>query len=156
MGSTFSNNNYQDSSSDNNENITCSFNNENFSSSSSSNNSEEDSPSVDYDKQIITSYHDRIANIKNYLFKIYTGKNGKNEINVSNNSHSSSLLPMDQNHVIGDPTSKYIKKEIIETIKLDDIYDKYCLSKNVLLKIEGEKIRNLTLNNCNLTYLDGI
>jgi FkbM family methyltransferase len=72
-------------------------------------------------------------------------ENGKNEINVANNSHSSSLLPMEQNHELGDPSSKYIKKEIIETMKLDDIYDKYCLAKNVLLKIDTQGFEKFVL-----------
>jgi hypothetical protein len=133
MGSTFSNNNYQDSSSDNNENITCSFNDENSSSSSSSSNSnnnsnsssnsrsnsssnsssEEDTPNVDYDKQIITSYHDRIVNIKNYLFKIYTGKNEKNEINK--------------------PTIKEIKNEILDKYyKETDLFNDITICKKIL------------------------
>ena len=52
---------------------------------------------------------------------------------------------MDQNHVIGDPTSKYINKEIIETIRLDDIFDKYCISKNVLLKIDTQGFEKFVL-----------
>ena len=72
MGSSFSTSYYQGSSSVNNEKITCSFNNENSSSSSSGSGSgDEDTSSCDdYDKQIITSYHNRIANTKNYIFKI--------------------------------------------------------------------------------------
>jgi FkbM family methyltransferase len=72
-------------------------------------------------------------------------ENKKNEINISNNSHSSSLLPMDKNHEIGDPTSKYIDKELVETIKLDDIFDNYCSDKNVLLKIDTQGYEKFVL-----------
>jgi FkbM family methyltransferase len=78
--------------------------------------------------------------------KLALGADNKmNEINISNNSHSSSLLPMDKNHEIGDPTSKYIDKELVETIKLDDIFDSYCSDKNVLLKIDTQGYEKFVL-----------
>ena len=110
MGSTFSTSYYQASSSVNNENITCSFNNENTNSSSSD---EDTSSCDDYDKQIITSYHNRIANIKNYFLKIYTGKNQINQINK--------------------PTIKEIKNEILDKYyKETDLFNDITVCKKIL------------------------
>jgi FkbM family methyltransferase len=72
-------------------------------------------------------------------------ENKMNEINISNNSHSSSILPMDKTHEIGDPTSKYIKKEKIETITLDSIFAQYCNTDGILLKIDTQGYEKFVL-----------
>jgi FkbM family methyltransferase len=64
---------------------------------------------------------------------------GESFINVSENSVSSSLLNMLPKHLNSAPDSKYISKEKIVVIKLDSIYDDYCLNnENVYLKIDTQ------------------
>jgi FkbM family methyltransferase len=72
-------------------------------------------------------------------------ENETSVINISNNSHSSSLLPMNDNHVEGDPTSTYISTEKVQTKKLDDIFDDYCSNKKVLLKIDTQGFEKYVL-----------
>ena len=66
-------------------------------------------------------------------------KNKKIKINISENSVSSSLLPMMKKHLSAAETSKYISSEIVNMYKLDSISEKY-LNKNskLFLKIDTQ------------------
>lgn len=63
---------------------------------------------------------------------------GKSEINVSENSFSSSLLNIHENHLNAAPQSKFIKKENIEVRKLDSMKDEFKLNdaKSIFLKLD--------------------
>lgn len=62
--------------------------------------------------------------------------NGTNEINISENFVSSSILPIAELTTDLYPDSKYIKTQKIELKRLDDVVCKMNLSKNILLKID--------------------
>lgn len=59
------------------------------------------------------------------------------EINISNNSVSSTLLNMLDSHIEGAPDSKVIGKEKVQVFALDEIGEKYVAdSKNIFIKID--------------------
>ena len=47
------------------------------------------------------------------------------EINISENSQSSSLLPILETHFKVAPTSKYVGKELVDVIPLSSVFEKY-------------------------------
>ena len=66
-------------------------------------------------------------------------KNAEVEINVANNSTSSSILPMMQSHISAAPYSSYVDKEKVSMITLDKISPKYVNEfKNIFLKIDTQ------------------
>lgn len=66
-------------------------------------------------------------------------KNTKNIINISKNSVSSSILNMSEEHIANSPDSKFISKQSIEEIKLDDIFNELKIeNKNLFLKIDTQ------------------
>ncbi|MFO0357180.1 MAG: FkbM family methyltransferase [Sphingobacteriaceae bacterium] len=72
---------------------------------------------------------------------------GKHEINISENSDSSSLLPMLPDHLNSAPDSKYISKEEIEVKKLDTIFDEITNhTDNIYLKIDTQGFEKSVLN----------
>ncbi|MEO6901884.1 MAG: FkbM family methyltransferase [Bacteroidia bacterium] len=65
------------------------------------------------------------------------GKKEKIEINISENSVSSTLLNMLDSHYKGAPDSKIIGKEKVQVVTLDEIGSTYCeKAKNIFLKID--------------------
>jgi FkbM family methyltransferase len=48
-------------------------------------------------------------------------KRGQIEINIAGNSVSSSVLPMTQTHQDAEPTSKYLNKQLIDMMTLDEL-----------------------------------
>jgi FkbM family methyltransferase len=73
--------------------------------------------------------------------------NGKCEINVSENSDSSSLLGMLPDHLKSAPNSKYISKEEIEVKKLDSIFEQITnKDENVYLKIDTQGFEKAVLD----------
>ena len=77
---------------------------------------------------------------------------GETEINISQNSYSSSILPMLQAHSSVAPDSGYIGKTKTEVITIDSIFDSYRKNnEKTYLKIdvqgfEKEVLEGLTLN----------
>ena len=66
-------------------------------------------------------------------------KNTKNIINISKNSVSSSILNMSEEHIVNAPESRFIGKQSIEEIKLDDIFNELKIeNKNLFLKIDTQ------------------
>jgi len=66
-------------------------------------------------------------------------KNTKNIINISKNSVSSSILNMSEEHIANAPESRFIGKQSIEEIKLDDIFNELKIeNKNLFLKIDTQ------------------
>ena len=66
-------------------------------------------------------------------------KSSKNEINISQNSVSSSLLNMTSEHLESAPESKFIGKQSIMEKKLDDIFfDLNIKEKKLFLKIDTQ------------------
>jgi FkbM family methyltransferase len=73
--------------------------------------------------------------------------NGKYEINVSENSDSSSLLGMLPDHLKNAPNSKYISTEEIEVKKLDSIFEQITnKDENVYLKIDTQGFEKAVLD----------
>jgi len=74
------------------------------------------------------------------------------EINISQNSQSSSILPMNHLHSSAEPKSSYIGKTMTDVITLDSIFSSYRKNdEKVFLKIdvqgfESEVLKGLTLN----------
>lgn len=68
--------------------------------------------------------------------------NGASEINISENLVSSSLLPMEKLHSDLYPESKYVKKNVIDLVRLDDFIEKIELKKNILIKIDVQGYEN--------------
>ena len=69
------------------------------------------------------------------------------EINISGNSHSSSILNIMESHTNAEPTSNYIGSEKIKVDKLDNIFEnikKY--SKEIYLKIDTQGYESMVLN----------
>lgn len=65
--------------------------------------------------------------------------NGEIEINIANNSESSSILPMLEAHLDAAPRSAYIGSEKVPIVKLNDIADQYINDyHNILLKIDTQ------------------
>ena len=66
-------------------------------------------------------------------------KNETAEINIANNSLSSSIQEMLPSHLKSAPESEYIGKEEIEVKKLDTIFEEFCSKHdNILLKIDTQ------------------
>lgn len=66
-------------------------------------------------------------------------KPGEAEINISQNSYSSSFLPMLQTHISAAPDSTYIGKSKVEVITLDSVFDIYRKSnEKMFLKIDTQ------------------
>ena len=82
------------------------------------------------------------------------------EINISQNSFSSSILPMLHLHSSAAPESSYIGKAKTDVITLDSIFDSYRKNdEKVFLKIdvqgfESEVLKGLTLNLKNIFAVD--
>lgn len=84
---------------------------------------------------------------------------GKYEINISENSDSSSLLPMLPDHLNSAPNSKYISKEEIEVKKLDSIFDQITKeNENIYLKIDTQGFEKAVLDGaiCSLKKIKAI
>ena len=74
-------------------------------------------------------------------------KVGYLEMNISNNSVSSSLLPMLNNHLEAAPLSQYIATEKVEVETLDNIAKQYLQpGMNVLIKIDTQGYEQKVLN----------
>jgi FkbM family methyltransferase len=64
---------------------------------------------------------------------------GEAEINISQNSASSSLLPMLESHSLAAPTSVYIGKATTAVITMDSIFNFYCKgNEKIFLKIDTQ------------------
>lgn len=61
---------------------------------------------------------------------------GEIEINVSANSESSSVLPMNKSHTNAAPESLYFKKEVVPIRRLDSVAKDFDLKGNLHLKID--------------------
>ena len=73
-------------------------------------------------------------------------KNGETLINISQNSVSSSILPILNTHVESAKDSAYIDTERVEVQKFDSIFTKYYLSnEKSLLKIDTQGFENEVL-----------
>ncbi len=72
--------------------------------------------------------------------------NGTSEINVAENSYSSSLLEMMPAHVQSAPDSKYVKKEVIEIRSLDAIFSDIAEPDGrIYMKIDTQGFENRVL-----------
>jgi FkbM family methyltransferase len=79
-------------------------------------------------------------------------EDGEIDINVSENSVSSSILNVLDEHVSAEPRSHSIKKERTKIFKLDTIAPKYIgNSKNILLKVDTQGFEDPILEGANET-----
>lgn len=68
------------------------------------------------------------------------------EINIAENSYSSSLLNMLPSHLKSAPSSKYIGKEVIDIKTLDALFGDLCkTAKNVYMKIDTQGFESRVL-----------
>jgi FkbM family methyltransferase len=84
---------------------------------------------------------------------------GETEINISENSDSSSLLPMLAAHSDAAPESRYVGKDLIRIITLDSIYHTYCrTNERVFLKIDAQGYEKQVLDGAKdcLKYIKGV
>ncbi len=85
-------------------------------------------------------YENLVTNTKQYNVTTYnyglSDATGTTEINISNNFVSSSILGMKDMHKDLYPESVYTTKETIQLRRLDDVFAKEKLSKNILIKID--------------------
>lgn len=76
-------------------------------------------------------------------------EDGEIEINISENSISSSVMGMLEEHESAAPQSKYIGTERVKICKLDTIFDKHAGNcKNVLVKVDTQGYEEKVLNGC--------
>lgn len=83
----------------------------------------------------------------------------KQEINIANNSQSSSFLDMLPSHVGSAPESRYVAKEVIEIKTLDSIFCNFNLSKpsnTIYLKIDTQGFESKVLKGAanSLAHID--
>jgi FkbM family methyltransferase len=82
---------------------------------------------------------------------------GKSEINIAENSYSSSLLKMLPSHEKLAPESKYVGTEKIEVKTLDSIFDDICSkSERIYLKIDTQGFESRVIEGAerSLPYVD--
>jgi FkbM family methyltransferase len=66
-------------------------------------------------------------------------ESGQLELNVSENSYSSSFLPILDRHTKADPKSAYVSSQIAEIRTLDSVFDEICRDdERILLKIDTQ------------------
>lgn len=85
--------------------------------------------------------------------------NNNVEINISDNSKSSSILDILPNHIKSSPKAKYIGKEQIEIKTLDSIFDAICSKgDNIYLKIDTQGFEKKVIDGAmrSLAYIDTI
>jgi FkbM family methyltransferase len=83
----------------------------------------------------------RSHNDKNWIVNNYAlgEKNKCSNINISGNSHSSSLLEILPSHIESAPKSKIIDSEEIEVRRLDSVFSTFCNHKDhIMLKIDTQ------------------
>ena len=70
----------------------------------------------------------------------------ESEINISQNSLSSSILNIKKEHLISEPKSKYIRREKILIKKLDSLNEIFKNYNNIYLKIDTQGYEENILN----------
>ena len=81
------------------------------------------------------------------VFNFALGDSEKeSEINISQNSLSSSILNMKKEHLISEPKSKYIRREKIQIKKLDGLNEILKNYNNIYLKIDTQGYEENILN----------
>jgi len=76
-------------------------------------------------------------------------RDGEIEINISNNSQSSSVLPMLKNHIEAVPDSFYVGTEKVKLFRLDTIAPQYTRNSHaVFLKIDVQGFEENVLDGC--------
>lgn len=74
-------------------------------------------------------------------------RSGIVEINVANNSVSSSILPMLNSHTKAAPDSVYVQKEKVPIITLDSVYSEYIhQTSNLFLKLDTQGYESFVLD----------
>lgn len=74
-------------------------------------------------------------------------ENSSHEIHISQNSVSSSLLPMLSEHERFAPRSRYVGSELIEIRRLDDVFDEVCSNaRHIWLKIDVQGFEDRVLS----------
>lgn len=84
-------------------------------------------------KNLVNSFDSNQVTVYNYALSDH---DGKSEINISNNTESSSLLEMKELHLSSYPDSTFVKKEQIELKRLDDVIDPALIKPNILIKLD--------------------
>lgn len=88
--------------------------------------------------------HDSRWRVYNYALG---NTDGTMEMNISENSQSSSLLGMDQQHIHAAPDSRYKSKEMITVHRLDTVFGAVCPdAKNIYMKLDTQGYESFVLN----------
>ena len=80
---------------------------------------------------------------------------GEIEINISKNSHSSSILPISKTHLDAAASAVFIDKEKVPVKKLDSIAEKL-KGENILLKIDTQGYEDRVISGAMDTVLDKV
>ncbi len=103
-----------------------------------------------FDKQVISfeplssAYQVLLKNVQRYPnWKAFDrcaigDADGEIEINISSNSHSSSILQVNKEHTDAAPSAAFIDKEKVAIRKLDSVSTQFDPFKNILLKIDTQ------------------
>ncbi len=76
-------------------------------------------------------------------------KDGEIEINISENSNSSSVLPIKQTHLKAAPRSRYTGTETVNMVKLDTIaHNYYQTGQRLFLKLDVQGYEDRVLDGC--------
>jgi FkbM family methyltransferase len=78
-------------------------------------------------------------------------RSGEVEINVAQNSASSSLLPMLDAHLAAAPHSRYIAREIVPLCRLDDVLGSTVDGRKIFLKLDVQGFERSVLNGAERT-----
>src|SRR6201999_3589650 len=73
-------------------------------------------------------------------------RGGEIEINLAQNSASSSVLPMLDAHLAAAPHSRYIGKEIVPLSRLDDLLESTVGGRKIFLKLDVQGFEGYVLN----------
>jgi FkbM family methyltransferase len=88
-----------------------------------------------FGKLNIISSRDEKWEVFNYALG---NEDNKSIINVSNNSHSSSILSMKPGLLLTAPDAKYIRQEEIEIRKFDTVFNSFYDGNNVMMKVDAQ------------------
>ena len=109
---------------------------------------------------LLEAHKKLIENSKNDInWKIFRplalgNKNTTNIINISKNSVSSSILNISEEHIANAPDSRFINKQSIEEIKLEDIFDELKIeNNNLFLKIDTQGYEFQVLEGAQKIYI---
>ncbi len=86
-------------------------------------------------------------------------EDGIKSINIAANSTSSSILEMEDAHLLGSPESKFVGSELVNVFKLDKVVGKYVNPRNIVflkLDVQGYEFEVLEGAHKTLPFIKGL